>query len=1196
MYLHSPYAIFNTLDNSFLGTEFPAIFISTSEPTTKDGDPINTTKSICDRYVFNTAITRSKLLVVAVGNPFLLLKMEENMIRKHGSAYKTWSPYIKQCIECETFSYADSQNFVRSHFIEATRHLYSSESAIQSGANPNPPSSIIKAYKKVFERKPECKVTKLILSNSKDSHLTWCIDDKMQNEPEEKKIAYSDRYTCSLRIYSLSKTEAIPCDSRKKIVKILGSNSRKGAFDGDIVEVGIFENNPLEKCYGRIHQVIERRTDLKFVCRVSHRNSTIFYPIDNKNPRFHNLPQMSRVLLQNGKKGSLHTSDVVVYKPDSQSELPEVSKVVPISVARNRLFVVSFVRWKEEYHCPLGMVIGEYRKGHTLVDAERLLNFVHSVDYNSDDDDDDSCAVIKDHSLQLYDRAFTIDPEEAQNLDDALSITRVGEDHNGRDVYQLGVHIVNVAKHIQPGTACDKLIRSKGTSVYGGKKGKMMHMLPNSNTRRQLSLTPGRVKDVISVTCKVIFNDTNLDITDIDIAPAQIISAFQLTYMDAQFIMEGIIPEKHSEAVIKFDEDGIQPSFQDSMRLLFDFAKFRRQERLHSDAAFAYDVDDPEDVSCWQSHMLVEELMIWANNEVAKQVHTSFPNAAILCRQPPPNVEEKQSIIKNQRIMPLSLDGNAHASPDVDILIPHDTLRLLHNALREGNKTLLAHLLSADRLYPQLAAVCSKFRSISQRAEYCCTEENQTDATVYRHDSLCLDNYTHFTSPLRRYVDIEIQRMLLESRKVPASRREFSHKEHLELCNKLNAKKKNASDYEKQIKNVRHAVKLTVCSEVYTGFISQEVKDSLEFSFPDLKLRHLTTRTKSVKIAHFLPFDLWKIRITSLKSDFAVHLLEIDDFSLSPAVSNASDLHAFCCSSESSSLDTERYVTSQHSSVVNVSSSSWLKALEFVKDPSEVKMERVKEVLPSVPSSSSPCSLDLRKSPKKYLFFDCDVKSSLKESDVFKVWLTYSLREPVISPAIQLVEISPLLRICIQHNSHPAECFSDPDLLQASRDDYNDIYQYVNLWKKLLLAEAAENSVKDCQPVIIRDVLLCWPKFMISKEYIEEKYYVPTERVKMIYPKEFVEHCYEFFNVTVGSLVCVRYGCDARQSARAVYHFVVHHMDIPDLKDDTQKEIVMSMEPVGKGNCRVSEAMKNHLESEQCTCEVQIISTGPSYR
>ena len=86
------------------GEEFRACFISTTEPTWKDGSSRNPTKSICDPFVFNTALTRAQSLVVAVGNPFLLLKMERHMVAKHGKAGKGWSTYIRECLKRNVLS------------------------------------------------------------------------------------------------------------------------------------------------------------------------------------------------------------------------------------------------------------------------------------------------------------------------------------------------------------------------------------------------------------------------------------------------------------------------------------------------------------------------------------------------------------------------------------------------------------------------------------------------------------------------------------------------------------------------------------------------------------------------------------------------------------------------------------------------------------------------------------------------------------------------------------------------------------------------------------------------------------------------------------------------------------------------------------------------------------------------------------
>lgn len=82
-----------------LGQEFRALFVSTSEPTKPSGETLDPTKSISDPFVFITAVTRAQSLVVAVGNPFLLLKREAHMVAKYGKLGHCWSHFLKACLE-----------------------------------------------------------------------------------------------------------------------------------------------------------------------------------------------------------------------------------------------------------------------------------------------------------------------------------------------------------------------------------------------------------------------------------------------------------------------------------------------------------------------------------------------------------------------------------------------------------------------------------------------------------------------------------------------------------------------------------------------------------------------------------------------------------------------------------------------------------------------------------------------------------------------------------------------------------------------------------------------------------------------------------------------------------------------------------------------------------------------------------------
>ena len=93
---------------TLIGQEYHSLYISTCEPTWEDGNTRNPTKSICDPFVFNTAITRAKSLIVSFGNPFLLLATEKHMVQKYGSTGKCWSEYMMRCLLNGTFIVPDS--------------------------------------------------------------------------------------------------------------------------------------------------------------------------------------------------------------------------------------------------------------------------------------------------------------------------------------------------------------------------------------------------------------------------------------------------------------------------------------------------------------------------------------------------------------------------------------------------------------------------------------------------------------------------------------------------------------------------------------------------------------------------------------------------------------------------------------------------------------------------------------------------------------------------------------------------------------------------------------------------------------------------------------------------------------------------------------------------------------------------------
>ena len=95
---------FDTLH--FIGQEYDTLYISTCEPTDPEGGSLNPTKSLSDLYVFNTAITRARSLIVAFGNPYLLMSTEKHMHLKYNGGH-CWSQFIKMCLLHNTLRIAD---------------------------------------------------------------------------------------------------------------------------------------------------------------------------------------------------------------------------------------------------------------------------------------------------------------------------------------------------------------------------------------------------------------------------------------------------------------------------------------------------------------------------------------------------------------------------------------------------------------------------------------------------------------------------------------------------------------------------------------------------------------------------------------------------------------------------------------------------------------------------------------------------------------------------------------------------------------------------------------------------------------------------------------------------------------------------------------------------------------------------------
>ena len=323
---------------------------------------------------------------------------------------------------------------------------------------------------------------------------------------------------------------------------------------------------------------------------------------------------------------------------------------------------------------------------------------------------------------------FTIDPLEAKDHDDALSVVPLGSDR-----WEVGVHIADVSAYVEVGSTVDVEALERGTSVY--MVDRVIPMLPHALSSDVCSLRPGEDRAAVSVFATL---DADGRVGDVRFERTLVQSRHKLSYEQAQDVLDGV------DSVTAEANTAIQ-----------DLAKVARRLRQRREERGSLDFDLPEArvvlgsggepldiqrVTRLESHRLVEDFMLLANEIVATEaVRKKLP---ILHRVHEPPTEQKVATLREfLASLGQSLPKRA--------LKPRD----------------LEQVLERVRGRPEEGLVNKVVLRSMQRARY--------TADGLGHFGLALEHYCHFTSPIRRYPDLVTHRVvvraLVEGRRVPES-------------------------------------------------------------------------------------------------------------------------------------------------------------------------------------------------------------------------------------------------------------------------------------------------------------------------------------------------------------------------------------------------------------------------------------------
>ncbi|XP_076444045.1 DIS3-like exonuclease 1 [Babylonia areolata] len=363
--------------------------------------------------------------------------------------------------------------------------------------------------------------------------------------------------------------------------------------------------------------------------------------------------------------------------------------------------------------------------------------------------------VKRRRDLRQSHLVFSIDPKGCEDVDDTLSLRKLD---NGN--LELGVHIADVTYFVHPGSLTDREARCRSTTIYLADR--RYDMLPAILSANLCSLISGKDRYAVSVMWEL---TPQFEVVKVWYGRTVIHSQYKLFYEMAQRICDGCsrqdivdnVPELQAAQGKELTRRVKELRW--CLRKLTELGRSLKARRTHGGAlelesvevqiqlTETKGVEDLTPKEHLEVHETIAECMIFANHWVAKKIAEVFPSKALLRNHPSPRQEQFENLLKCAAARGFSINTTS-------------------------NKALAASLdACSDAKDPWVNPLLRSLATLAMsNARYFCTGATHPDQ--FSHYGLALDLYTHFTSPIRRYADVVVHRLLLAAVQAEEGREE----------------------------------------------------------------------------------------------------------------------------------------------------------------------------------------------------------------------------------------------------------------------------------------------------------------------------------------------------------------------------------------------------------------------------------------
>ncbi|XP_065128594.1 3'-5' exoribonuclease HELZ2 isoform X1 [Paramisgurnus dabryanus] len=1056
------------------GKQFRVIVISTVH--TKDsllGIDQSFLEFFNDMRVLNTVMTRAQSQIVVVGDAAALSSPH------FGTCWRLWRSYIEHCINKES-AYDLAESFWKQDLLDISELCRSEDDGRSDCESITSEISDIDdpILQELLDESKDINISLTeegLFTVLQNKHLVGNVVSQNIEVDAEQQCGLNIHKCCEIVMERFDQGYAIPLDEPTRRIDIRGRQNMGQSFPGDKVRVEIL-NEHSNPPMGKVIQVLESADTLKeFVCTLERHDSQVMRPINKR---------ISNILTPFCKDKPNH---IAVRYPGGDHTIQKFIKVNE-ETRRNYLFVVRICQWRKGFRLPLGIVVGVFRKVASLEDWLDVLDIEFQLRRTLSEDvkrkmlDFQDFHVFEDGRKDFRDLpTFTIDSEVSEDLDDAISVRNLG------DCYEIGVHISDVASFVRKDSELDKYARKQGTTFYPPDR-EPRHMFPEELSVKFFSLIPNHDRHAISLIIEV---DKKTDhVKRRYFVKSIICSKRRFSYSEVDDILEKQVDSQHFDLL------------EVCLVIACHFADVHRKYRKQEDWCYK-SPDENTPLGRRRSHRMVEELMIMFNHTVAERLLYDKATRSLIplrCQESPKSKHIQDLLDKNASLVPLSVHLSCQAdvtrldsqtmsrhyastsNPIADVSetfpILISLLKCLKAAARNKDIYRIIDLITTDDIHPQLLPSAIAFRKLFQKANF--WRSNSTYASRIGHSDLNLDSYTQASSPIRRYVDIIVQRLLHSV--IDKTDVSYTSNDINMSCVEFSRKNDYQSAYNRKVHALHFASKLSTQNERKVAYIVEVIPLATNFkvSFP-LNRASMSDKTgimyRDLQLADQPEYDernhsmilKWVRRIYSFSNP---------------------DIHSELQKQSPDSILSYVPAKFWQELVAAIKEEKWNSLFGLIEDVDVNSTSHVKQFQElSAPTGGHYAKLSLR----------------LKQGEAVEVQLGTTTAFTMMTPVVQVFVVHPKFELCMEHVRDPIKCFSEY-VFRSSRDSYNSFEEYQRIWAPLCQMESVFNAVAENESIVLEDVALKWTTS--HQEKLQGLFVLPFDKKKQWSIECDLENCF----------------------------------------------------------------------------------------